>query len=248
MNSIIETVSETERQLRLQRVVLGLGYIAVQLENNQVGLSANIVHERTTNCTVFKKAGTLKDSKVGDVLALGDKPDLLSRALCLATVNALVNIEGCGDTHDVYERISIRAGDSVAMIGLIEPVAAMLTKRGCKVRVYEHRPVDHPLVQDPQTMDSACSQADIVIVTATSIINNTFDDIINNLEQPREVILMGPSTPMMRQRFLPTPVTHLAGSRVVDPDRALQIVMEGGGTQALYRYNAMEKIHQEVQR
>lgn len=246
MEQLLQTVSDTEKQQRIHRVVLGLGYIAVQLENDHVGLSANIVHTRTTNCTVFKKAGTLKGSSVGDVLALGMKTDLLSRAICLATINALTNIEGCGQGADVFEQISINTGDRVAMIGLIEPVAAMLMKKGCDVSVYEHREVDHPLVQDPETMGWTCSQADIVIITATSIINNTFKDIIKNLGKSREVILMGPSTPMAKERFLSTPVTYLAGSVVVDPEKALEIVMEGGGTQALYRDNAMEKIHQEV--
>ena len=246
MEQLLETVSHADKQLRVQKVVLGLGYNAVQLENGNVGLSANIVHTRTTNCTVFKKAGTLKGSSVGDVLALGMREDLLSRAICLATINALTNTGGCGQRADVFKQITINEGDKVAMIGLIEPIVAMLTKKGCDVSVYEHRDVDHPLVQDPETMGWTCSQADIVIVTATSIINNTFKDIIKNLGKSREVILMGPSTPMVNERFLSTPVTYLAGSVVVDPEKALEIVMEGGGTQALYRDNAMEKIQLEV--
>ncbi len=246
MEQLLETVSDTEQQLRIQRVVLGLGYIAVQLENGHVGLSANIVHTRTTNCTVFKNAGTLKGSTVGEVLSFGMKEDLISRAICLATINAIMNTEGCGQTADVFDKISIHSGDRIAMIGLIEPIVAMLTKKGCEVQVFEHRSVDHPLVCDQETMASSCSQADIVIVTATSLINNTFGDIIKNLGTSRDVILMGPSTPMAKERFVSTPVTYLAGSVVVDPEKTLDIVMEGGGTQALYRTNAMKKIHMEV--
>ena len=246
MEKLIETVSDTEKQQRIHRVALGLGYIAVQLENGHVGLSANIVHTRTTNCTVFKKAGTLRGSSVGDVLALGMKTELLPRAICLATINALKNTEGCGQDADVFDQISIQSGDRVAMIGLIEPIVKMLTDKGCEVSVYEHRSVDHPLVKDAETQETTCAQADIVIVTATSIINNTFENIIKNLGTSREVILMGPSTPMVRERFLPTPITYLAGSVVVDPEKTLEIVMEGGGTQALYRYNAIKKTQLEV--
>lgn len=246
LKNIIETVSDTEKQLRIQRVVLGLGYIGVQLENDHVGLSANIVHTRTTSCTVFQKAGTLVGSTVGDVLSLGLQSGLIPRAICLAAINALKNVDGCGGSEDVFDEVTVEAHDRVAMIGLIEPVVVMLKKKGCDISVFEHRSVDNPLVLDPKEREAKCKEADIVIVTATSIINDTFGEIVDSLGNPRDVILMGPSTPMIREIFEPTPITHLAGSRVTDPDKALQVIMEGGGTKALYRHNAMVKVHQEV--
>jgi len=242
MENIIKFISDDKRQLKIQQVVLGLGYVAVLLENGSVGLSANIMHNQHKNCTVFKGAGSLKGSSVGDVFSLHEKPDFLPRSICLAALNALINVEGCGYDGDVFDEITVNAGDRVAMIGLIEPVAVMLKKKGCEVSLYEHRPVDHPLKKDQNTMGAMCRQADIIIITATSLINNTFSDIVKLAGHARDVILMGPSTPVSQQAFETTPVTCLAGSQVTDQEKALDIVMEGGGTQALFRHKAMNKV------
>ncbi len=246
MEQCIATLKEEEKDLRVLRAVLGLGYHAVQLENGSVGLSANILRDRRGNCTVFNAAGTIRGSRVGDLMELNERGDLLSRSLCLAAFNALVNIEGSGDEGDVFDLIDVKAGDRVAMVGLIEPVAAMLKRMGCEVSVYEDRSVAHPLVSDPATMAERCGEADIIIVTATSLINDTFDGIMGHAAKAREVVLMGPSTPLSGVAFAGTPVTFLAGSRVIDPDAAFAIVMEGGGTQALFRHGAMIKIIRKV--
>ena len=242
----IAALSEREKSLRVTRAVFGLGYHSVQLENGAVGLSANIIRERQGDCSVFKAAGTLRGAPVGELLEPHQGGDLLSRSLCLAAFNALTNTGGCGAEGDVFDRIDVKQGDRVAMVGLIEPVAAMLKGRGCEVSVFEERPADHQLVNHPATMAERCQEADIIIVTATSLINDTFDDIMPHAANAREVILMGPSTPLSGEAFASTPVTWLAGSRVIDPDRAIEIVMEGGGTKVLFRHGAMVKMIMKV--
>lgn len=246
MENLFAALTDEQKGLRLQRAVLGLGYHAVQLENGSVGLSANIIRDRKGNCTVFKGAGTISGTRVGDLPERFGGGDLLSRSLCLAVFNALTNIEGCGVEGDVFDEIRVTEKDRVAMVGLIEPVAAMLTKKGCEVSVFEQRSADHPLVKDPAAMAELCDRADIIIVTATSLINDTFNDIMSHAAGAREVILMGPSTPLSIEAFASTPVTFLAGSRVTDPDKAFAIVMEGGGTQALFRHGAMNKMIRDV--
>ncbi len=241
LDDLINTISPKDEQIRLQRVVLGLGYFAVELENGNVGLAANITRP-APDCAVFASAGELQGSRVGDILALKAQKDLLSRGVCLATFNALTNIQGCGLPGDVFKRTSLHNGDRVVMIGNIKPVAMMLKNRNCNVTVYDNRFDNDPRLSNQEPMDSACSGADIVIITATSIINDTIRDIFTFSKNAREVIIMGPSTPMASSAFASTPATYLAGSQVIDAEKALNIVMEGGGTQTLYRLNAMKKV------
>jgi uncharacterized protein (DUF4213/DUF364 family) len=248
LDELIKTISNADKRMRLRRVVMGLGYIAVQLENNNVGLSANIMHEGPSGCTVFNKAGALRGSSVGEILTLGEQKDPLSRAVCLAAINALTNVEGCGLPDDLFNTISINKSDRVVMIGNIEPVANMLANRGCTIRIYDNRYDTNPLPNNQETIFTACSKADIIVITATSIINDTITDILQSTEQAREVIIMGPSTPMAHDAFVSTPITYLAGSQVTDAEKALEIVMEGGGTPALYRFKAMKKVIHDMHR
>ena len=246
LDDLIKMISNTDRQIRLRRVVLGLCYIAVQLENHSVGISANIMSNRASDCAVFSKAGELKGSCIGEILALGDGKDLLSRAVCLATINALTNIDGCGLSGDIFKELSYHKGDRVIMVGYIEPVARMFKNSGCIVRVYDNRFDTGPFHNNQQPLDSACSGAAIIIITGTSIINNTIKEILKFSKDAREVIVMGPSTPMAPAAFLSTPTSYLAGSRVIDAEKTMEIVMEGGGTPLLYRFGGIEKIFYKV--
>ena len=76
----------------------------------------------------------------------------------------------------------------------------------------------------------------VAIITATSILNNTLETILNDLGNPRWVSIIGPSTPVCRDIFAGTPVTHLGGSVVLDRQKVLQIVSEGGGTPSMRPY------------
>jgi uncharacterized protein (DUF4213/DUF364 family) len=68
------------------------------------------------------------------------------------------------------------------------------------------------------------------------MLNNTLEKILNNLENPRWVSILGPSTPVCPDIFAGTPVTHLGGSVVLDRKKVMQIVSEGGGTPAMRPY------------
>lgn len=247
MKQLLETASDAEKHLRVEAVVLGLGYIAVELEGQRVGLSANIADTSMSGCSVFSRAGTLKGSPLADILDLGTTDHLLSRAIALAAVNALNNTPDLAQGVDVMERMAVQSGDRVAMVGFIEPVAMMLKKAGAQVSVFEKRALEAPLIRPKEDMAQAFAEADIIIVSATTIMNRTIGELLALPNTARDVIIMGPSTPMVPEVFGSTPVTYLAGSAVTDGEKALQIVMEGGGTQKLYQSGAMKKIHLEVQ-
>ena len=75
--------------------------------------------------------------------------------------------------------------------------------------------------------------AEVVIITATSIINNTIDNLLDLCKNARTVAILGPSTPL-------TPIfskhgVHLLGGMVVqDPERCMKIISQGGGAQYLH--------------
>lgn len=74
---------------------------------------------------------------------------------------------------------------------------------------------------------------DVVVITATSIIDHTIDEVVSHCKNAREVCIVGPSTPLCLEVFKKYPVTLLAGSVVKDPDRILKIVSQGGGAMAM---------------
>ena len=73
----------------------------------------------------------------------------------------------------------------------------------------------------------ACS---VVILSATSLLNGTFDDVLSMASGAREICVIGPSAPLLPDIFRERGVTLLSGRRFTDADRLLRIVSEAGGT------------------
>jgi uncharacterized protein len=69
-----------------------------------------------------------------------------------------------------------------------------------------------------------------VILSATTLLNRTIDGLLQLCQNAREVAILGPSTPLLPEAFGTHGVTLLSGIQVIDPQRALRIVSEGGGT------------------
>ncbi len=86
---------------------------------------------------------------------------------------------------------------------------------------------------DSSTIPMYLPKCDVVVLTATSIINHTFDEVTSHLHNAREVCLVGPSTPLCPEILKKYNITLLAGSVVTNPEMALQVISQGGGTMAL---------------
>ena len=75
----------------------------------------------------------------------------------------------------------------------------------------------------------------VVILSATTLLNHTVDDLLGCCGSAREIALLGPSTPFLPKVFSRHGVTMLSGLQVVDAPRVLRIVSEGGGTRQFGR-------------
>ena len=219
------------KKLCVKEARIGLGYVGVLLEGDKPGLSALLRNELPPGCETFNKAGTLagsEASKLLDLLVSGRNP--LEKALGLATANAII----CPDIAEEPERDSIElmnlsSSDSVAMVGYFGPLVERIKKTGANLHIIEKDP-NRMEIPGREEIDSILGECSVAIITATSLLNNTIEEILNGLANPRHVTIMGPSTPMFGEAFAETPVTHLGGSSILDPRKIMQIISEGGGT------------------
>lgn len=78
-------------------------------------------------------------------------------------------------------------------------------------------------------------RCDVVVISATTLINHTLDDLLVHVGKARQRVILGPSTPMAPAIFQKLGVTLLSGMQVVDPEYTLRVVSEGGGTRRFGR-------------
>ena len=235
-----EYMSERMRGIKVRDVRIGLGYTAVALNRRGTGLAAVIREYMPSHCGVVAKAGTLSGRPVSDLLDyLVNGRNPFERALGLAAANAILSAEAPQEESDALDLMNLSSKDHVAMVGFFRPLVLRIEQTGAKLTVLEkqeNRALPHIPVLSFKSRGDMFKSCTVAIITATSILNNTLETILNDLENPRWVSILGPSTPVCREIFAGTPVTHLGGSVVLDREKVMQIVSEGGGTPAMRPY------------
>lgn len=215
---------------------IGLGYVAIGLEDGRTGLSAVLLQETAECCETFPYPGRLKGAASSDLLKLlVDGKTALEKSVGLATANALIEVSPPFIHEDSLEIMALQAQDRVAMVGFFPPVVKKIQDRGVPLAVIERNPLKAVPLGEAEKK-RALQDCSVAIITATSILNDTLEDILNDLGTPRHVALLGPSTPMLRSVFETTKINHLGGALVADTARVLQVISEGGGTPAMRPY------------
>lgn len=231
-----EYMSERMTGIKVREVRIGPGYAAVALKRRGTGLAAVVRENLESHCGVVAKAGKLSGAQASELLAyLTNGRNAVEKALGLAAANAVLSAEAPQEESDSVALMNLSSKDHVAMIGLFRPLVPRIEQTGARLTILEkNRSLQNVLsFQSRGNILKTCS---VAIITATAILNNTLEEILNDLENPRWVSILGPSTPVCRDIFSGTPVTHLGGSVVLDQPKVLQIVSEGGGTPLLRPY------------
>ena len=234
LNRLYETLEAAAKDRRMDELRIGLSYVGVRLDNDSAGLAAVLPDSSPRGCTVLKEAGTFAGSSADELLRyLVNGKNALHRAIGVAVANALCAVSDDDDEdREATSLFDLQPGENVAMVGLFAPLVERIRKTGASLTIIEKNP-ERLNVLAPEDKSAALKTCDVAIITATTLLNHTFEETIGLLGAPRTVALMGPSTPLVPEIFKDTPITHLGGAVVADAARALQIISEGGGTPAL---------------
>jgi len=237
LNRIYQVLEASAKGRRINDLRVGLSYVGVKLDNNQAGLAAVLPDAKTQSCTALQEAGTYAGCNAEKTLRyLVEGKSALQRVIGLATANALSgsSVESEED-REATSYFNLQPEEKVAMVGLFAPLVERIRATGAAITVIEKNPERMELLS-PAEKQKALRECDVAIITATTLLNGTFEETIGFLGKPRLVALMGPSTPLIPSVFQDTPVTHLGGAVIADPANVLQIISEGGGTPALRPY------------
>jgi len=228
---LIEILEPSCAGHRVRDVRIGLGYTAVQLDDGRTGVAYTLGREQLRGCTAFAGRRPIAGRPAIEALRYLDSQGLVESVVGLATANAIANsAPSQGLTGDVLKSVTFFPTDAVAMVGFFGPLVAELQGQVAELEIFEEQTRRLPHLRNASDAVSAIPKYDVALITSTTILNDTVDELLEAAGDCREVVLLGPSTPLITKVFGEVPVTWLCGITVDAADGLLRVVSEGGGT------------------
>lgn len=209
----------------------GLKYSAVTLDNGSVGVSYtwNQGHCCGPNEEPFfdyegKDAAVLLD-KIRQNGAVG-------RSLSVALLNALNSRRALAMPEDrdnsiLFDTLKVRRGTKLAMVGFFRPVVKVLEGMGAEVYITD---MSHDMGSSGELYRKLSDWADCLIITSTTIVNGTFNEIMDHCPGGLPAAMLGPTTPMVPEVFKGYGISLLAGTAPDKADLTQRLIRQGAGT------------------
>ena len=221
---------------KILAVQVGLSRTAVIAETEdgiRCGLAATLSNpdfEHHCNPSV-RNAGHLHEMQSIELAGLVESPSFTEVAIGMAAINALLprRPKQWAELNAEEYLVEHGANKNVVVIGHF-PFVDRLKPLAKQFWVLELAPKngDFPAQAAPEIIP----QADVVAITATTLINRTFQGLIELCRPDARVLLIGPSTPLSPVLY-DYGVDILSGTIVTDPQAALLGIGQGISLQQL---------------
>ena len=237
---------EKAQTTRVACLTIGLGYTAAITEDGGMGVAYTYFSNKCC-CAIGKDYRDYEGERAIELLAELKHPDPLHCSMGLALVNALNHREAlaCAEdpSNDVLRgALGIGRDTRVAMVGFFRPLVQLFEKAGAVVEVLD----DMQGVGDRNRFYRRLDDwAEVLILTSTSILNHTTEELLGHVGPGVKAAMVGPSTPMVADAFRHLPVHLLAGTVPVDQEAVMKAVRHGAGTPVIHRFS--RKVHLSLQ-
>lgn len=199
------------------KIVCGEKYLAVVLKNGKTGV-----------CSTLLNNVKVEIEGVPNI----DVSNLEHRVFLTAYYNAMFNNDAVIDSqNDIFDQIDFSQYKNIVMIGFFNSLVKKFNKSGINVNIFDLN--DFEGTEDINKINDFLAVADVVVLTSTSVFNNTFLGILENVGAKAMIMMLGPSTIMHKDMFKYNNLDFLFGSIFHENDEELQeIIASGGGTRS----------------
>jgi uncharacterized protein (DUF4213/DUF364 family) len=175
--------------------------------------------------SLIRWAGDLAGHSANELAALLRSTSPMEAGLGMAAVNALLKVDEAKltDRNAADEIIRRSAGKQVVIVGHF-PFIARVRQAVGHLDVLELKPGPGELPSAAAAEVIPC--ADVVAITGTSLLNRSFDDLIQYCQPGAFVLVLGPTTPLSPLLF-EYGADLIAGTLIVDPVEALTVASQG---------------------
>ncbi|MBV9375733.1 MAG: DUF364 domain-containing protein [Alphaproteobacteria bacterium] len=234
--------------MTVERAVVGLFFTGVKLNNGLAGACATPIKTipEAVCCPSSAMAmpfpRKLRGRPALDLAqeALGEHG--IRRAVGIAAMNALADACWRRRPHpeaelrlgvDAFDASEMRLGDKVVVVGAFVPFLRELKRRRQPFLVLEQdpatlKPEELPFFRPADQARSVVPEADVVLITGTTLINDTLEGLLGAAKPSARVTMVGPTVSLLPDAFLRRGADILGTVRITEPDEFLETLAEGG--------------------
>ncbi len=242
--NIIRSSEEFLKDRKIKDLVIGLSLVGIEFDNGFIGLSYVHRDELMPECGAFGFAQNVIGMSAFETANwLVDEENSLKKSIASAVLCAGSQAQEIMNDNnpDKMFNIDFQKGDKVGMIGYIKPVAQAIKNKACEVYIFDNALSAKGITTDifeAKRQKDLLPQCNKMVITGSSIVNNSIDGILELCSNAKEIVLVGTSTPMYAEAWKNTKVTALAGSlwKNDKKDEIFKIISLAGGIPHLHEY------------
>jgi uncharacterized protein (DUF4213/DUF364 family) len=225
-------------EVSVETLSIGLGYTAVTTSDGGIGLACTYF-ESHKPCSLNEPYRDYEGRPALELIDYIHRGDMVRRSMALAAINALnhdhaIQLPEDRDNSVLFEQLDIHQGTRVAMVGLFEPMLKLFQRQGAALEIID---ASRAMGQKQEFYEKLGNWAEALILTSTSIINNTIEEVLAHTNKKLKTVLLGPSTPMKAEAFEHLPVHLLAGMVPIEKENILKAIRHGSGTPVLKKFS-----------
>jgi len=235
-------------EIAVERAVIGLFFTGVKLDTGHAGACATPIKSipEAVCCPSSAMAmpfpGKMKGKPAREALKEAFSGHGIRRGVGIATVNALAELCWERRPHplvelrgglDAFDANDFRASDQTVVIGAFVPFLKELKRRKQPFLVLEKDPdtlkaEEMPFYRPAEMAREVVPQADVLLVTGTTLLNDTLEDLLSWARPDARVTVVGPTVGLLPDAFLKRGADILGSVRISRPDDFLDLLAEGG--------------------
>jgi uncharacterized protein (DUF4213/DUF364 family) len=245
---IEQVLADDLDRICVERAAIGLFFTGVKLDTGAAGACATPLRSIPeavccpSSAAAMPFPGKLRGRPARALLKETGALGGIRRAVGIATMNALA--EMCWKRRspqdvelivgvDAYDAAGIQPADHVVVVGAFVPFLKSLERARQRFTVLEIdpatlRPDELPHYRPAAQAGEVLPSADVVLITGTTLINDTLEHLLASCRPSTRVVVVGPAVSLLPDPFLRRGVDVLGGIRVTAPDPFLDVLAEGG--------------------
>ncbi|OGP73871.1 MAG: hypothetical protein A2V86_00640 [Deltaproteobacteria bacterium RBG_16_49_23] len=249
------------QDVRVDDLVIGIFFTGIKLSTGHGGCAFTPIGEIPeavccpTSAARMPHAGNLEGRPVSEMLPYALDHNVLKTAIGVAALNALSQwIVESGKERDYellkgkdgFDLLDIQPYETVSLIGAFPPYIKRLKAMGNPFFIIEKnrqtlRPDEMKYFKPESEMKTALEKSQVVISTGTTIVNHTFDPILSLITHGKRMAIIGPTASMLPHAFFNRGAHVLAGVNILDPERMIKILKQGGSA-----YHLLKECSQKI--